>query len=193
VADLERGVYEHLITQELAGRLRLVDDDLVQRDKLDPADADELLPRHFAVLARRALRAVPGSDQDRLTAQVAVANRIADSIAALQPQMVGADDQVADAEHLLAAIIDRPKPPTPPRFPVRPSTPLSTGALLVNGPRATRRGAVHICRYLMITRSRPTSSPPSIAVASPTALTAFSFPRSFSVMSAPAISRCTST
>jgi superfamily II DNA or RNA helicase/HKD family nuclease len=140
VADLERGVYEHLITQELADRLRLVDDDLVQRDKLDPADADELLARHIAVLARRALRAVPGSDQDRLIAQVALANRIADSIAALQPQMVGADDQVADAEHLLAAIIDRPAPPTPARFPARPTTPLSTGALLVNGHRQPRIG-----------------------------------------------------
>jgi hypothetical protein len=44
--------------------------------------------------------------------------------------MVGADDQVADAEHLLAAIIDRAAPPTP----------LSTGALLVNGHRQPRIG-----------------------------------------------------
>jgi hypothetical protein len=93
VADLERGVYEHLITRELADRLRLVDDDLVQRDRLDPADADELLARHIAVLARRALRAVAGSDGDRLAAQVAVANRIA----ALQP----------DLHNLLAAIVNR--------------------------------------------------------------------------------------
>lgn len=140
MAELERGVYEHLITQGLDERLRLVDDDLVARGRLDPADADELLARPIAALARRALRAVPGSDGQRLAAQVAVANRIADSIAALRPDLVDGADLVADPGELLAAIIDRPPAPREPRFPVRPATPLSTGALLVNGRDQPRIG-----------------------------------------------------
>nr|MDT0656846.1 DUF3427 domain-containing protein [Micromonospora sp. DSM 115978] len=153
MAELARGVYEHLITQGLADRLRLVDDDLVQRHILDPADADELLARHIAVLARRALRAVPGSsDGERLAAQVAVANRIADSIAALRTGQADdtepagdtepADDtgRVADPARVLAAIVDRPPAPRKPRFPVRPATPLSSSALLVNGRHQPRIG-----------------------------------------------------
>jgi hypothetical protein len=71
VTDLERGVYEHLITGELAGRLRHVDPALVDRGDLDPGDAHDVLARHIAGLARRALLAVPGGD-DRLARQVEV-------------------------------------------------------------------------------------------------------------------------
>ncbi|MEV4655561.1 DUF3427 domain-containing protein [Micromonospora sp. NPDC049301] len=139
MTDLERGIYEHLITQELAGRLQHVDPALVQHDKLDPADAHDVLARHIATLARRALLAVPGGD-DKLARQVEVANRIAESIAVVKPHAVGADDQVADAEHLLHAIAALPTPPAVPTFPVRPTTPFSTGALLVNGRQQPRIG-----------------------------------------------------
>ncbi|MGN9915366.1 DUF3427 domain-containing protein [Micromonospora palomenae] len=139
MTDLERGIYEHLITRQLAERLQHVDPTLVKQDKLDPADAHDVLSRHIAALARRALLAVGGGD-DKLTRQVDLANRIAESIAAVEPRAVGADDQVADAQRLLHAIAAPPTPPATPTFPVRPTTPLSTGALLVNGRHQPRIG-----------------------------------------------------
>jgi hypothetical protein len=44
VSDLPYGVYEHVVTQGLARRLQLVDDDLVKRRELDPEDAFPTLP-----------------------------------------------------------------------------------------------------------------------------------------------------
>jgi superfamily II DNA or RNA helicase len=140
VADIDRGIYEHLITHEVAERLRHVDPALVQQAKLEPADAHDVLARHIATLARRALRSVSGSESERPAKQVEVANQIADSIARIEPRAVGADDQVAASHELLHAIAAPPTPPATPTFPVRPTTPLSTGALLVNGRHQPRIG-----------------------------------------------------
>ncbi|MEU7588504.1 hypothetical protein AB0A95_19695 [Micromonospora sp. NPDC049230] len=74
MTDLERGVYEHLITRELADRLQHVDPALVQHHKLDPADAHHTLARHIATLAARALQAVP-SDDDKLHHRVCCTDR----------------------------------------------------------------------------------------------------------------------
>lgn len=139
MSEPARGVYEHLITHELAERLRHVDPALVAHGDLEPADAPDVLARHLAALARRALRAVPGGD-GQLARQVEVANRIAAGIAALAPAATGVEDQISDARHLLHAIAAPPTPPAAPRFPVRPSAPLSTGSLLVNGRNQPRIG-----------------------------------------------------
>ncbi|MEV4762005.1 DUF3427 domain-containing protein [Micromonospora chokoriensis] len=139
MTDLERGLYEHLITRELADRLQHVDPALIQHHKLDPADAHTTLARHIAALAARALQSVPGGD-DKLHHQVEMANRIADAIAELSPKAATDQDQVTDAKHLLHAIAAPPIPPALPAFPDRPSTPLSTGALLVNGRHQPRIG-----------------------------------------------------
>ncbi|MGW0507010.1 DUF3427 domain-containing protein [Micromonospora sp. NPDC003241] len=139
MTDLERGVYEHVVTRELADRLQRVDPALIQHGKLDPADAPDALARHIATLAHRALHAVGGGD-DKLHRQVELANRIADAIATLSPQAATVDDQVTDAKHLLHAIAAPPTPPAAPAFPQRPTTPLSTGALLVNGRHQPRIG-----------------------------------------------------
>ncbi|RKN20127.1 DUF3427 domain-containing protein [Micromonospora musae] len=139
MTDLEQGIYQHLITREVADRLERVDPDLVQRDKLDSADAHEALARHITTLARRVLQAVPGGD-DKLNRQVDLANRIAEAISALGPQAATPQDQIADANHLLHAIAAPPIPPAQPAFPPRPTTPLSTGALLVNGRHQPRIG-----------------------------------------------------
>ncbi|WDZ87071.1 DUF3427 domain-containing protein [Micromonospora cathayae] len=135
-----RGIYEHLITRELAERLRQVDPALVRHDELEPADAPDVLARHLATLARRALRAVPGGP-DQLVRQVEVANAIAAGIAALAPAATGVEDQILDARNLLHAIAAPPAPPAAPSFPVRPTAPLSTGALLVNGRHQPRIGS----------------------------------------------------
>ncbi|OZV82995.1 restriction endonuclease subunit R [Micromonospora echinospora] len=134
-----RGIYEHLITRELAERLHHLDPAQVQHRRLDPADAHQILTRHLAALISRALNAVPGGD-DRLTRQVELANRLADVIAELDPGAADHGDQVTDAQNLLHAIAAPPVPPAQPSFPPRPATPLSTGALLVNGQHQPRIG-----------------------------------------------------
>ncbi len=133
VGELARGAYEHLVTAGLADDLAALPGELVQRLPLDPADADDLLARHIAALTRRALRTLPGTGPDRLARQVAAANAIARAIADLVPRSAGAADLVAASHDLLTAIADAPGTPAPPRFPNRPRTPLSSGALLVNG------------------------------------------------------------
>lgn len=142
MTELARGIYEHLITNEIATKLQHVDPDLVQRDDLDPADAHEVLARHIAGLTLRALNAVGGSrDAERLIRQIDMANRIAEGIAAIEPRAVDDDDQVREAHRqLLTAIAHPPTPPATPHFPARPSIPLSNGALLVNGRHQPRIG-----------------------------------------------------
>ncbi|MEO3818254.1 DUF3427 domain-containing protein [Plantactinospora sp. B24E8] len=142
MTELAPGIHERLVTNEVASQLEQIKADLVQRDRLDPADADTILTRHIAGLVRRALRAAGGSDDnERLSRQVDMANRIAESIAALEPQAATDDDQVAKAhQQLLTAIAKPPTLPATPHFPARPATPLSTGALLVNGRHQPRIG-----------------------------------------------------
>ncbi|MBO4208346.1 DUF3427 domain-containing protein [Micromonospora echinofusca] len=140
MTDLPRGSYEHLITQGLAERLRHVDPELIDRVDLEPADAHEPLARHIADLARRALRAVAGSGDERTARQVALANRMADAIAGIDPRAVDAADRIADTRQLLTAIAAAPTLPAVATFPVRPSVPLATGALLVNGRNQPRIG-----------------------------------------------------
>ncbi|MET7706947.1 DUF3427 domain-containing protein [Micromonospora sp. NPDC005413] len=139
MTDLERGIYEHLITQQLADQLHRVDPALIQHRALDAADSHGPLTRHLAALISRALQAVPGGD-DKLHHQVELTNRIAEAIAVLSPAATNHSDQVADAKNLLHAIAAPPTPPAQPTFPQRPTTPLSTGALLVNGKHQPRIG-----------------------------------------------------
>ncbi len=51
VGDLTPGVYEHLLTEVLHGRLAGRDSELVSLGELDPIDAHETLTRHIAELA----------------------------------------------------------------------------------------------------------------------------------------------
>ncbi|MFI7550386.1 DUF3427 domain-containing protein [Micromonospora sediminimaris] len=139
MADLDRGIYEHLITEQLAERLRQVAPALVQHDKIELADAPDVLSRHIAGLARRALLAV-GGGEDKLARQVELANRIAENIGRAEPRAVDNADQITDAQRLLHAIAAPPTPPAQPTFPPRPTTPLSSGALLVNGRHQPRIG-----------------------------------------------------
>lgn len=123
VTELREGVYDHLVTAEVERRLAAIDADLVRRVALDQGDAAEVLARHIGRLARRA---IAGAGND-LAAQLDKANEIVAAIGA------PADDTIAPRDHVLAAIAHRPAPPRTVRFPPRPLTPLSVGALLVNG------------------------------------------------------------
>ncbi|WP_412747791.1 DUF3427 domain-containing protein [Krasilnikovia sp. M28-CT-15] len=134
------GAYEHLITHALEDQLDGLDEDLVQRTGLDPADAHEVLARHIAALTRRALRATPGQGPERVARQVGVANSIAQAIAAVVPPAAGPGDLVVASHDLLTALVKRPAAPVAAAFPPRPEIPLSAGALLVNGRGQPRIG-----------------------------------------------------
>ena len=140
MAELASGIYERLITAELDRRLRALDDDLVGRESLDPADAHEVLARHLALLARRALRSIGGESTEALIRQVGLANQIARAIAALVPDATD-DYLIAESRDLLHALARRDGSPGPGRFPMRPEIPLSASALLVNGRDQPRIGS----------------------------------------------------
>jgi superfamily II DNA or RNA helicase/HKD family nuclease len=144
MADLEPGVYERLITAGLEDQLRALAADLVDRDRLDPADADVVLARHLGVLARRALRSLPerSKDDDRnlIARQVSMANRIAATIFDAAPDVASNSDLVAAGE-LLREILARTGAPGPLARMDRPEVPLSGSALLVNGRDQPRIGS----------------------------------------------------
>jgi HKD family nuclease len=140
VTDLPHGVYEHVVTQGLARRLKLVDDDLIKRRELDSEDSHDLLSRYVASLTRRALQAVGGDGAARVSRQVDLVNRIADVITDEVRGAVEEDDLLSAPHELLAAIALRPAAPATVTFPALPETPLSTGALLTNGRGQPRIG-----------------------------------------------------
>lgn len=129
---MKPGIYEQLVTEELGRLLRGLDDSLVSREPLDPADSHEVLAHHLATLVTRALRSVPAGSDKPLLAQVRLANRIVEAIAgaAHNDQL---NDLVAESADVLHAIAARTDTPAPVRFPERPEIPLSASALLVNG------------------------------------------------------------
>jgi superfamily II DNA or RNA helicase/HKD family nuclease len=140
VTDLSPGVYERLVTHELRGRLAALNQDLIQRAAIDPIEAPQLFAGHIHALTRRALRSVAGEGAERLARQVALANSLAALISDLSPASVDTAETVDDSHELLTAIAQRPTPPATIAFPVRPQTPLSSGALLVNGRGQPRIG-----------------------------------------------------
>ena len=70
MGDLTPGVYEHLLTEGMSGRLAGADDALISLGELDPVDAHETLTRHITELASRALRIAGGSDRAAVSRQV---------------------------------------------------------------------------------------------------------------------------
>ncbi len=142
MADLEPGIYEHLITRDLANRLHRLEPALIQYSSLKSADVIHALTRHIALVANRALQAIQGGEE-KLVRQVELANLIADAIVSIgqaEPRAVDTVDQINDAQRLLHAIAAPTTPLREPAFPIRPTTPLSTGALLVNGRHQPRIG-----------------------------------------------------
>jgi superfamily II DNA or RNA helicase/HKD family nuclease len=121
------------VTRGLGRALAQFDSDLIGTETLDPADSHDVLARHIATMATRALKAVPGQGTARLEAQLTLANHIAEAIASAAPRAVQPDDLLMDPPTLLTAIVPRPAAPATVAFPIRPETPLATGALLTNG------------------------------------------------------------
>lgn len=139
MADLVRGAYDQLITQELERQLRAIDPELVSRSPLDPADAHEALTRHVGQLARKALQSLRGDDAAGLERQVEFVNKLTEAIAILALQDAIPGNAIGDSRDVLEAVIERTGAPTA-VFPRRPETPLSASALLVNGRGQPRIG-----------------------------------------------------
>ncbi|AGZ46677.1 DUF3427 domain-containing protein [Actinoplanes friuliensis] len=140
MTDLSAGAYERIITRGLERQLAAFDKDLVDRLELDPADSHEVLGRHLAAIAERALKGVTGQGAARLQAQLDLANQIAEAIQAAAPRAVQPDDLLSAPAELLTAIVPRPPAPAEVVFPVRPETPFASGALLTNGRGQPRIG-----------------------------------------------------
>lgn len=132
VSELPHGVYDHPVTRGLQQSLTKIDEDLVARGDLDPADSHLVLARHIGSIAQRALRSVSGTGRELVRAQVDLANQIVQAIVDATPRAVQSADLLA-APELLAAIVPRPPAPQAVHFPDRPQVPLANGALLTNG------------------------------------------------------------
>src|SRR4051812_35168974 len=139
MGDVRAGIYEHLVTTELADQLSTTDASLVQLATLDPAEAHEALTRHVASVVGRVLRTAGGDDQTAVARQVDLANSIVKAISALSPA-AAPDDAIAEPGRSVLAVVAPPTAPGPIAFPERPEVPLSASALLVNGRGQPRIG-----------------------------------------------------
>ncbi|WP_369134653.1 DUF3427 domain-containing protein [Modestobacter sp. I12A-02662] len=139
MGDLRTGIYEHLVTSELADRVSATDASLVQLATLDPAEAHEALTRHVAGVVNRALRTAGGDDQAAVARQVDLANSIVKAVSALSPA-AAPEDAIAEPARSVLAVVSPPNTPGPITFPERPEVPLSASALLVNGRGQPRIG-----------------------------------------------------
>ena len=141
MTDLTAGAYEHLITQGIDQKLAEIDHRLIDRAELDPADSHQVLSRHITALTERALKSVAGQGAARLNAQLDLVNHIVTAIqAAAAHRVVQPGDFLVQPAKLLTAIANPPLAPAEVTFPVRPETPLASGALLTNGRGQPRIG-----------------------------------------------------
>lgn len=144
------GAYEQLLTQDLDLLLRNARADglhEVIRD-IDPIDVPAFLAHHVGERVRAALAAMPKGDE-RIEAQLAVANRLIELLRTTDGHHAvdEGDAVVTPARKLLALIAPDGSGLATPEAPERPSIPLNTSALLVNGPRDLSVGP-EICKEL---------------------------------------------
>jgi superfamily II DNA or RNA helicase len=144
VGGLQAGIYERLITGGVEAQLAGITTELIAREALDPSDADTVLARHLADLAGRALRSLPTQDSNDprslLERQVELANTIARTVLRAAPSVTDELDLIAAGEQLTEVMVS-PSTPSPPRPADRPTVPLGSSALLVNGRDQPRIGS----------------------------------------------------
>ncbi len=121
--------------------LERIDRSLVQRQPLEPVDAEVFLGRYLIDLVKRVLASRRGSSDQSLVDQVALANGIVDALRLLAPETFDGSEDIAMTHDLLLAVMERSTTPAAPVPPARPETPLSSSALLVNGRGQPRVGA----------------------------------------------------
>lgn len=123
---LQPGLRDHLITRALAELLASVDDDLLVRSDIDPAEAPDRLARHLAAEMHRVLAGSDGTTDS----QAALVNGIMGGLD------LDSDDRLAGEVMIpaqtLQGIKGRSPLGQPADLPDRPATPLAVSDLLVN-------------------------------------------------------------
>lgn len=117
---LAEGVYESLRTSGLEGALALVRDLEPRFAPVDPADAPEILARHVARAVRRLL-----ADERDEEKRAAIINELMDVVHAPDERLVDGLEQLVVLTRAIAPGVYELQ---------RPATPLSSAALLTNGP-----------------------------------------------------------
>lgn len=132
MGELHGGLYDQVVTTALEARLGTIPTELVLRIPIDPTDAHEGLTRHVGDIVRRALAGL-GEHRDGLAMQIHLTNQLIELLVKEAPDHVAPADQLTIPGDVLTAIAMATGHPGPPTFPLRPETPLSDSALLVNG------------------------------------------------------------
>ncbi len=126
-------MYEEIVTRELAQSLNELGGDLHLAGDLDPHHAPVALARLLHGRIERALASVEGDD--RPAQQLTLANRLLEVLREHAPKAGLTDtDYVEPPPRRLHAVLRAVEAPAKPTAPPRPSIPLSSSDLLVNGP-----------------------------------------------------------
>ena len=148
--DLAPGLYEELVSAALVAQLASIEDPLVERIALRPADAADRIAQHLAREVMRAIDAVP--DAERVATGIEVARRLIDEIAQRLPRSGASSAMPADPVRVLAAIGEW-QPDGTVRMPGRPMIPLLDTTLLTNAPASHGWAARSLPRSNRPTRS----------------------------------------
>lgn len=123
--ELPAGVYEAVVTQSVQSALRALPPELITLSRIDTAEAHEILARHVAAVLQRALDELgTKTDEDeRLALQLKLCSDVL--------ELIRKQGEAPLGQQLLSIVgrdpSGRPCPPW-----IRPSTPLTNSALLVN-------------------------------------------------------------
>jgi superfamily II DNA or RNA helicase len=130
---MKPGLYDQPLTRELAQIVETLGEERSLVHDLDEHHAPLALTRLLQPRIARALASLEG--EDRRDRQLALVNRVLEILRAEAPKAGVQDgDHVDPPPRQLLAILDTVEGPAKPRAPSRPSIPLSSSDLLVNGP-----------------------------------------------------------
>ena len=135
---LPRGLYETLITEELAQALARLDQDLVKTADISNADATDRFARHLDRIVRRVLESL--SDEHRVPRAMDLGRELLETMQRFaREKEVTHGEGIKDPPTVLRAVKTR-LPDGRTRAPVSPLTPLLDTALLTNAPGEPRVG-----------------------------------------------------
>lgn len=131
--ELRPGLYEDLTTERLERILTEIEPGRIVRGQLDPADSAQVIARYVSTLVLRALEARSGEDASSIARQVDLANELIAALTQSTPFGFDGLEAIGPRHDQLLALLRPTITPAPLVPPERPTTPLSSSALLVNG------------------------------------------------------------
>lgn len=138
MTELERGLYEQLITAALESRLRDSGTSLeVKRSQLHPEEAADRIALHLGRLVRQSVQALNG--KQRIALGVELAQRIIGLLEEVPGTGVDSADRLSTGGEVLRALLAR-LPDGRPEPLALPATPLLDTTLLTNAPGEPRVG-----------------------------------------------------